>query len=190
MKRSFISLSAIAACLAFLVACGNRNNNGKQDSVDSAKSENVQKGVAGKDVSDFVTAAANAGMAEVQMGQYASQYATDPRVKRFGSMMVEDHTKANQELKSLASARNIAVPSDVSDDEKKHMTELTQKKGKDFDKSYIDMMMDGHKKVISNFEKAASNLSDSTIKNFAQQTLPVLQKHLDSLNAIKGSTTK
>ena len=58
------------------------------------------------------------------------------------------------------------------------------KKGKDFDKAYVNMMVDDHKKDIAEFRKCADNCSDSTIKNFAATTLPVLEKHLDSIQAI------
>jgi putative membrane protein len=61
---------------------------------------------------------------------------------------------------------------------------MKMKKGKDFDKEYVSMMLDDHKKVIADFRKCADNCSDSTIKSFAANTLPVLEKHLDSIQAI------
>ncbi len=61
---------------------------------------------------------------------------------------------------------------------------MKMKKGKAFDKAYVDMMLDDHKKDIAEFRKCADNCSDSTIKSFASTTLPVLEKHLDSIQAI------
>lgn len=190
MKKLLAGTAAISLCICLLQSCGSGNNQDKKDSVDSAKTVNDQKGTVDKDVSDFVAKAASGGMMEVQLGQYASQNAVMPRVKSFGAMMVTDHTKANEELKTLAAAHSIAIPTDVAEEHKKHMDDLMQKKGKDFDQAYVDMMIDDHKKDISEFQKAASSLSDTTIRGFAQRTLPVLQKHLDSINAIKGGMKK
>jgi putative membrane protein len=61
---------------------------------------------------------------------------------------------------------------------------MKMKKGKDFDKEYVSMMLDDHKKDIAEFRKCADNCSDSTIKSFAYNTLPVLEKHLDSIQVI------
>lgn len=188
MKKILLG-TALSAMLYVLQACGNGSNTNK-DSVDSAKTMNEAKGTVNKDVSDFVAKAASGGLMEVQLGQYASQNASNDRVKAFGNMMVQDHTKANNELKSLASANNISVPADLSEEQKKHMDDLMKKKGKDFDKAYMSMMVDDHKEDIAAFQKAADNLGDTTIKSFAQRTLPVLQVHLDSANAINGSLKK
>lgn len=184
--KNVILCAVLCTSMYAMQSCGNNSNTGK-DSVDSAKTANKDKGTVDKDVSDFVATAASGGMMEVQLGQYASQNAVNPRVKAFGDMMVKDHTKANEELKSLAAAQNITVPADVADDEKKHMQDLMQKKGKDFDKAYMSMMVDDHKTDIGEFQKAGDNLKDSTIKSFAARTLPVLQGHLDSANAINSA---
>ena len=125
-------------------------------------------------------------MMEVALGKIAQEKAVSSRVKAFGAMMVEDHSEANSHLKSIASELNIALPDSVSDDARKEMDKLSMKKGKDFDKAYVDMMVDDHKKDIAEFRKCADKCSDSTIKNFAYVTLPVLEKHLDSIQAIAG----
>jgi len=99
-------------------------------------------------------------------------------------MMVKDHTEANGTLKGIASSLNIAIPDSVGDDARKEIDKMKMKKGKDFDKEYVSMMLDDHKKDIAEFRKCADNCSDSTIKSFASNTLPVLEKHLDSIQAI------
>ena len=139
------------------------------------------------DVADFAVKAANGGMMEVQMGEYASKNATDKSVKDFGSMMVKDHTKANDELKSLATSKNIALPAAVGQDATDMMTDLMKKKGKDFDKAYMNQMVKDHKDDIDLFQKTADNSKDSDIKAFAAKTLPTLQKHLNDAEAIVKS---
>jgi len=104
-----------------------------------------------KESTDFAVAAANGGIMEVELGAYARDNAFNQQVKDFGTMMVANHSKANQELKSIALSKNIVLPTMVEGKEKKHMDELMKKKGKDFDKAYVSMMIDDHKKDVSEF---------------------------------------
>lgn len=160
------------------------NNSGATVSTDTSNMTKAQP-VTDKDVMDFVKKAATAGMAEVEMGNMAANSATHQRVKDYGSMLVKDHSMAGSELKSMATANNIPVPTEVTADQKAGMEKLMNKKGNDFDKAYMDMMVKDHKKVIDEFKKASNDLNDASYKGFAAKTLPVLQKHLDSAMAIQ-----
>lgn len=135
--------------------------------------------------STFVMEAAIGGLMEVQAGQLAQQNAQNQRVKDFGSMMVTDHSKANDELKSFASSRGIMLPTELPADKQKHIDAMKNMKGAAFDKHYISMMVDDHKKDVGKFEKQSTNGSDAQLKTWAANTLPVLQKHYDSVQAIK-----
>jgi putative membrane protein len=168
-----------------MVACNNSPNN-HTDAVDSAKTVNKEVKPVQADASNFAVNAANGGMMEVILGKVAEENASSSRVKAFGEMMVKDHTEANNNLKSIASTLNITLPDSVSDDAKKEIDHLKMKKGKEFDKMYVSMMLDDHKKDIAEFRKCSDNCSDSSIKAFAYNTLPVLEKHLDSIQSIAG----
>jgi putative membrane protein len=139
-----------------------------------------------KDATEFVTKAASGGMMEVELGKVAQQKAQNQRVKDFGSMMVTDHTQANDELKSIVSSKNGSVPSAMMPEHQKHVDELNNKTGAAFDKSYMKMMLEDHKKDVAEFKKTSEKSTDADIKNFAAKTLPVLQKHLDSAKAINS----
>ncbi len=183
----------------FLTACNTGTN---KDSVDSAKNANKQKDTSSmttnnrpdtmtttpvnKDVSDFAVEAASANMMEVELGKIVQEKATNPRIKEFGVMMVNDHSNANDELKRLAEQKNITLPANISKDQQDDINDLNKKTGNDFDKAYMKMMLDDHKKDIKKFEKAGNDLKDADIKSFAMKTLPTLQKHLDSAKAITG----
>src|ERR1700680_1971667 len=123
-------------------------------------------------------------MMEVELGQIAKQKAVSQRVKDFGAMMVQDHTAANDDLKSRVSSLDVALPSMVNEDDQKEMDKLGKKQGKDFDKAYMSMMLDDHKKDVAEFRKAADKCTEPSLKDFASKTLPVLEKHLDSAKAI------
>jgi len=197
MKR--LSVLLLAACsFAVMQSC---NSNSSSDSVDKADSTNDARDTTSMtaktdstsgmgvndDVADFAVKAANGGLMEVQLGEYAAKNASDKAVKDFGSMMVKDHTKANDELKSIATSKNIALPAQPGQDMTDKMTDLMKKKGKDFDKDYMNAMVKDHKDDIDMFQKESNNSKDSTMKMFAAKTLPTLQKHLSSAEAIVKS---
>jgi putative membrane protein len=167
-----------------LLACNGNSSSDHADAVDSAKTVNKEVKAVQPDASNFVVNATNGGMMEVELGKIAEDRASSARVKAFGAMMVKDHSEANNNLKGIANSLNIAIPDSVSNDARKEINDLKMKKGKDFDKSYVNMMVDDHKKDIAEFRKCADNCSDSTVKNFAATMLPVLEKHLDSIQAI------
>lgn len=179
-------------------ACKNKQN----DSTTIANDANAQKIDSAKDNtsasqhstmpasvtesdSKFMVEAADGGMAEVQMGEIASREGVDKRVKEFGDMMQKDHMKANDELKKLAKDKNVTLPASISENNMDNKHKLMQKTGKDFDKTYINMMVDDHEKDIKEFKNAAEKCNDADVKAWAEKTLPVLQKHLDSAKAIK-----
>lgn len=192
MKRiSSICMIALAACT--FAACHSNTQNNSVDKADSAnKSKDTTTAsnntlATNKDDAAFAVEAANGGMAEVELGKLAQQKATNPRVKKFAEMMVSDHSKANDELMALAKTKNITLPKTVGPDEQKTMADLSKKSGKDFDKAYVDDMVDDHKKDVKKFQDATKDLKDPDLKSFATKTLPVLQMHLDSITAIQKS---
>lgn len=134
--------------------------------------------------SAFVMKAAIGGMMEVEAGTLAQEKATNDRVKAFGTMMVNDHNNANSELISLVSGRGVTAPSALPAAMQKHMEEMRKMTGKAFDKHYMNMMVNDHKKTIDDFQKQANAGSDAELKAWAAKKLPVLQMHRDSATAI------
>ncbi|MBV4359317.1 DUF4142 domain-containing protein [Pinibacter aurantiacus] len=185
MKR-IVFASCLALASYMMVSCNSGTTTENKDAVDSAKAVNKEQKPVDKSVSDFAVKATSGGIMEVELGKIAAQKAVNPRVKAFGQMMVDDHSKANDDLKSRAAMENITLPSNMSDDQQKMVDNVNKKTGKDFDKEYMDMMLNGHKDVLDMFQKASADLSDSTIKEFATNTIPAIQKHLDSARAITG----
>lgn len=192
MKR-LSAILLISTTVLFFAACGSN----KTDSVDQAKDMNEQKsdstgadslGTLAVSESDanWAVKAANGGMMEVELGRYAQEHATTKAVKDFGSMMVQDHSAANDQLKGIARTKNITLPDSVSNATRNDMNDLMKKTGKDFDKAYINMMVDDHKSDINDYQDGVKNLTNTELKNFAQNTLPTLQKHLAEAERIKS----
>jgi putative membrane protein len=136
-----------------------------------------------EDDKKFVMKAAMGGMAEVAGGQTASTQATNADVKAFGSQMVTDHSKANDELKTLATTKGLALPSETDDEHRKSLASIAKKTGKDFDKAYMKDMVEDHEKDVKEFENASKNASDPDLKAWAAKTLPTLQHHLEMAKA-------
>jgi putative membrane protein len=154
------------------------DSTGKTDSTGAAQTPAIPATVS-KDDAQFVVNTANAGMTEIQLGQMAQQNGMASDVKKYGAMMVKDHTDAADRLKALAASKNITLPASVSPEMQKNIDDMQKKTGKDFDKAYIGMMIDDHKKVIGEFETELKNGSDADIRAFADSTLPTLKKHLN-----------
>jgi putative membrane protein len=196
MKKIFLS-AVIALSVACFSACNNPNQ--QEDSKSSADSLNNMKDTVAdpsksitKDLvikvskgdARFAVEAASGGLAEVALGELAQQKAENPQVKDFGVMMINDHTKANNEMKALSAKKGISLPATLSDPNQKLKDDLSSKTGKDFDKAYVKDMIEDHKEDIKVFEEAAKNLNDPELKTFATITLPVLRKHLDAIEKI------
>jgi len=131
----------------------------------------------------FVETAARDGLAEVELGQLASQRAQSPDVKQFGQRMVQDHGKANDQLKQLASSKGIQLPTETDKSHQKKMEKLQKLEGAAFDKQYMDDMVKDHKKDVKEFQKQAKSAKDPEVKSFAAQTAPTLQEHLQMAEA-------
>jgi putative membrane protein len=129
------------------------------------------------DDADFARKAASDGQLEVELGKYAAAHASDAEVKRFGRMMVDDHSQANQQLQDLAKKKGIQVEPKLSADQREKATELMRLKGADFDKAYVDAMVEDHEKAVDTFGKQA-NQNQSDIDHWAASTLPKLRDHL------------
>ncbi len=153
---------------------------------DSLNVNNSGAAMVDQNTLDFANKAATGGMMEVELGKMAQKKASSGKVKNFGKMMVNDHTEANNNFKAIATKKNITLPTSLTDDQKKDIDKLSKKSGKEFDKAYVDMMIRDHKDDIKEFGNAQGKVADNDIKNFITGTLPVLQKHLDSIQAIKS----
>jgi putative membrane protein len=134
----------------------------------------------------FLTEAAQGGMAEVELGKLASTKATNPDVKKFAQQMITDHSKANNELKELAAKKNFSVPTELSPKHKSLMDKLNGLSGADFDKAYVDAMVDDHKEDVEAFKDQSEDGKDADVKAWAGKTLPTLQMHLDMIKGIQS----
>jgi putative membrane protein len=138
---------------------------------------------------DFAKTAAAAGMAEVKLGKLAQQQAESDEVKQFGQRMVDDHTKANDQLKAIAEKKNIDLPQGPPDQAQKAYDDLQKKSGQDFDQAFMDTMVQDHHKAVDLFQQEAKSGKDADLQGFATATLPTLQQHLDLAQLTQAQVT-
>jgi putative membrane protein len=132
----------------------------------------------------FYKTAAEAGIAEVEAGNLATQKGNSQPVKDFGAMMVKDHTAANDKLKALATSKNISLPTTSSMGEMAGKAKLEVLTGDTFDKSYIKGQVKDHKAAVALFKQESTSGEDADAKAFAAATLPTLRSHLKKINSI------
>jgi len=125
----------------------------------------------------FVDCALHDGMMEVKLGELAQSNASSAEVKNLGKHMIDDHTKAGNELKAMAERKRLPVPSALTEKQQKAYDKLAQKKGTDFDKAYSHCMVKDHKKAICKFKKEAKKGDDSELKTWADKIVPTLEHH-------------
>ncbi len=185
MKKLAIPVLFVATM--FFTACDNNSANKDADNMnDSISEQNKETATVDNTDQDFAEKAALGGMMEVEAGKIAVEKATNAEVKAFGQKMIDDHSKINEALKTLASSKNMILPSMMSESQQKDLNDLREKTPNDFDKAYVKMMVDDHKDDVDEFQKAVDKLHDMDLKNFAINTLPTLQKHLASIQEIES----
>jgi putative membrane protein len=193
MKNTCFLFATIVALI--IQSCG---GNSKKDAKTVADSTNTSydsthskanptngRTLSGPDAK-FAVAAYNGGLAEINLGRLAQQKAVNQQIKEFGAMMVNDHSKANADLKAIADHHMIVLPDSAGAAEQKLMTELSAKSGGDFDKAYVDAMVKDHEEDIKSFNTAQSSLTYDDLNAFDKKTLRVLQKHLDAIKKIQA----
>lgn len=125
----------------------------------------------------FIMDAAYGGLAEVELGRMASTKAQSPQVKQFGQKMVDDHGKANQELKTLAQNKAVTLPTELDAKHKATKDRLEKLSGAEFDRAYMQEMVADHRKTVSDFRKQSQSGQDPDVKAWAAKSLPTLEQH-------------
>jgi putative membrane protein len=148
--------------------------------------EGAQKTTLQGDDKDFVENAAQGGWAEIEGSKLAQTKATSPEVKQFAEQMIQDHTKANEELAALAKQKGYTPPTEPSLMQRTELKALSVVSGETFDKMYASRIgVSAHEDTVEMFEKAAKDAKDPDIKAFAAKTLPTLQHHLEMAKAMQ-----
>lgn len=157
---------------------------------DDAKNAGLQSGQLSAPDEKFLMNAAQDGMTEVKLGELAKQKAKRSDVKAFGELMIVEHGKANDDLKSLASRKGLKLPEQLDAIHAGDIDRLSKLEGDQFDKAYIDGMIKDHQKDVTEFEEHSGITKDADLKAFITKTLPALKGHLDHIKGVESGKAK
>jgi putative membrane protein len=193
--REFIRNTMLAGAVIGLMSLGaaaQSSDKAAGSSQDSSKSASSASGSSQLSAADqtFVKKAAQGGMAEVELGKLATQKASSEDVKKFGQRMVDDHTKANDQLKQIAGDKGVTLPTDLNSKDQAMKDRLSKLDGEKFDQAYMKNMVRDHTKDVSEFRKESTSGKDNDLKSFASQTLPTLEDHLKEAKSIAPKQDK
>jgi putative membrane protein len=202
---------ALCIVLALSAASLRADDNDKDKGAPGSALETTKAGKLSRADEKFVKDAAKGGMMEVHVGKLGVQKAQSDQVKQFAQRLIDDHTKANTELKSLATSKGVTLPeahegitstrddtdrtqvrekSDAQGTDRKErgaMKKLEGLSGTDFDREFVKMAVNDHEKDVKEFEKASKNCDDAELKSFASKTLPTLREHLSQAKSLQAS---
>jgi putative membrane protein len=161
---------------------------------DQSSASTKGKKAGGSSDAQFAMKAAQGNMAEVALGKLATQNGQSDDVKKFGQRMIDDHTKAEQDLEGVASKDNLTLPKHPNTQQKAEEQRLQKLNGAAFDRAYMRLMVQDHTKDVAEFRKESnSTAANSDLRDFAKRTYPTLQDHLTMAKSIKdamGSNAK
>jgi putative membrane protein len=187
MDTQFLRNAVMTTALAGIISLGAAaqssmgSDQGSTSSASSGQSGSSQLSAADK---TFIKKAAEGGMAEVELGKLAAEKGSSEDVKKFGQRMVDDHSKANDQLKHVASSKGVDVPSDLNAKDKATKERLSKLSGAQFDKAYMANMVRDHQQDVAEFRRESKMAKDPDVKSFASQTLPTLEDHLKEARSI------
>jgi putative membrane protein len=193
MKTLMCAVAVAAACMA---GCENMNNNGMNRMTgntpadhEAMKAQNLARGSADLSAADktFMAAAASGGMYEVRSSQLALQHGQAADVKSIAQHMIDDHTKANQELMSLAQQKGLVTADALNPKHQNMLDKLNGLNGTAFDAEYLRQQRVAHQETVSLFLDETRQGSSADVKAWAQKTLPTLQQHLDMIQRTAAS---
>jgi len=144
----------------------------------SSASAAAAAGEAKTDDRRFAEKAASDGLAEVQLGGLAQRNGASAEIKQFGALMVRDHSQANEELRRVAAVKGLPLPAEPDGENRDLINRLQRLSGPQFDRAYMQAMLEAHRKDVALFERQARTGRDADLKAFAEKTLPNLQQHL------------
>lgn len=184
---ALVGLTALPGYAQSTQSSRNQSSNAGQTSGWSAKSKKTGKMSPQK----FIDKAAQDDMGEVQIAKLAQQKSNNPQVKQLADKLMSDHQKNDQAVKQLAQKENVQLPTSPDAKHQRMFDHLQKLNGTQFDRAFLHMQVKDHRKDIRQFREEAKSAQNPNIKQYAQQTLPTLEEHLQmseaALRSVNGS---
>jgi len=151
----------------------------------SQKTEEAHKQAKTED-GKFLVKAAEIDLAEINLGRLALQRSGRPDIRQFANQLVQDHSQNLQQLNQMANAHQWATGERMDQEHQQLFMKLAAMQGEQFDKEFVQKMIEGHKKAAELFEHASQNAQHDEIKQFAAQTLKAIKQHEQIAQRLAG----
>lgn len=185
MKRLTQTMLALAAA-ASIAACAGDNNSRADDATAGATGTTGTAGTSADLDRSWINDQLEDGDQEVRLGRLAQERGADADVRAFGALMVEKHTMAGTELKRIANRHNVPAEDTGAKDDDDEFERLSKLSGAEFDRAYLDLMVDEHEDAIDDLqEKANNNDEHADVKEWATKTLPEVRQHLERARTLR-----
>ena len=176
---------ALLVAMTLATGCADRNR--------AAGGDDANPGVGtvdtsrGSDEQRFISDMLEDGKAEVELGRMAQSRSRNPAVREFGEMMVRDHTKAGEELESVAKQAEHRQAADTDSDHQRLNERLSELSGAEFDRAYMTAMVDEHEEAVRELEGKSDSSNNAEVKQWVAKTLPAVRQHLERAKQIRES---
>jgi predicted outer membrane protein/sporulation protein YlmC with PRC-barrel domain len=149
-----------------------------------------EQAMAAPPAQDFVDKAAAANMFEIESSKMALEKAQGDETKQFAQRMIDDHSKAGEELQTAVADANaqLKMPETLDQQHADMTSQLEAAEGADFDRLYVDMQAKGHDEAVDLFSAYASAGDNPALQDFANKTLPTLKEHQQAIHAMADAS--
>ncbi|SOD93795.1 DUF4142 domain-containing protein [Caenispirillum bisanense] len=176
--RTFTTAAAVVALMTAVPAVAQQTQATQPQAQQQSQSGQQQKqGEMSQQDRKFAKEAATGNMMEVQLGELAQKQGQNDQVKQFGERMAQEHGKAQDKLKQILQQAKAEVPQQLPQDAQQKVDRLTQQKGEQFDRAYMEMMVKDHEKDLQAYRQYTKQGQFQALVTYADQTTPILEQH-------------
>lgn len=189
MSALFLPAAALAQSGSQAADTGASQRSATQQSTNANSKANANAGARSLNEQDreLIQDLAHANLAEIETGRLALEKTQNPQVRQFAQKMIDDHTKAQQQLAQLAQRKGAQVPQETDFQHKAIATGLRVLDGNTFDERYLQHVgVNDHRRTVDLLEKTQRTARDPDLKSLASKTLPIVQNHLAMARQMSG----
>jgi putative membrane protein len=134
----------------------------------------------------FLNYAAEDNQAEIQLCLIAEKRAGDPAIKAFARLMVDDHVEIESRLAALGNQLKSDLPDGIGKDGQQTEAKLQPLQGSQFEAEFMQAQIKDHSDDLQKFKQEAQSTQNDRIRQFATETIPILEQHPALARAVEG----
>jgi putative membrane protein len=132
---------------------------------------------------DFVVKVRLAGLWEIPAGNMAQQKSADPRVRKIGKSIAEQHVTLDKLDMAVAKKLGIALPNQPNWDQRSWLAEMKAANSTTFDQIFIDRLRAAHGNIFPAIGTIRSSTRNDAVRKLAQESNQFVMTHLTLLES-------